>query len=98
MAIAFVLMHIDECSRATYRIESNSGQQRVISGLFVSGQVIKVLEGHTSSVYTVAISADGGKIVSGSDDKTVRVWSMQTGEVRIPVCSKSTIRLRHLVK
>ena len=48
-------------------------------------QVLKVLEGHTSCVYAVAISVDGSKIVSGSRDNTVRVWSMETGEVRLPV-------------
>ena len=40
-----------------------------------------MLEGHTDCVFAVAISVDGGKIVSGSDDKTVRVWSSETGEV-----------------
>ena len=48
------------------------------------GQVLKVLKGHTGRVRGVAISIDGSKIVSGSDDKTVRVWSMETGEV--PTC------------
>ena len=47
-------------------------------------QVLKVLEGHAGSVMAVAISTDGAKIVSGSMDKTVRVWSMETGEV--PAC------------
>ena len=46
-------------------------------------QVLKVLEGHTSYVCSVAISTDGGKIVSGSKDKTVRVWSAETGEVPV---------------
>jgi WD40 repeat protein len=30
-------------------------------------------------VYSVAVSPDGGKIVSGSDDKTVKVWDLGTG-------------------
>ena len=47
----------------------------------VGWQVLKVLEGHTGWVRAVAISTDGTKIVSGSDDNTVRVWSMETGEV-----------------
>ena len=47
-------------------------------------QVLKVLEGHTHNVLGVAISTDGAKIVSGSWDKTVRVWSMETGQV--PTC------------
>ncbi len=41
-----------------------------------------MLEGHTGSVLDVAISTDGVKIVSGSSDKTVRVWSMEIGEVQ----------------
>ncbi len=45
------------------------------------GQVLKVLKGHIAWVRAVMISIDGGKIVSGSSDKTVRVWSMETGEV-----------------
>ena len=56
--------------------------------LVVLGQVLKVLEGHTDSVEAVAISTDGAKIVSGSWDNTVRVWSMETGEVEtcLPDC------------
>ena len=49
--------------------------------MVVLGQVLKVLDGHTDHVRDVAISTDGTKIVSGSLDKTVRVWSMETGEV-----------------
>ena len=51
-------------------------------------QVLKVLEGHAGCVGAVAISTDGAKIVSGSGDKTVRVWSMETGEVEtcLPDC------------
>ncbi len=44
-------------------------------------QVVKVLEGHTDSVRSVAISPDGSKIVSGGADTTIRVWSLETGEV-----------------
>ncbi|MCW3099246.1 MAG: hypothetical protein JWL77_4864 [Chthonomonadaceae bacterium] len=37
------------------------------------------LGGHTSSVSSLAFSADSQKIVSGSADKTVRVWNVATG-------------------
>ena len=40
--------------------------------------VIK-LEGHSSSVWSVAWSADGRRVVSGSDDKTIRIWDVETG-------------------
>ena len=51
-------------------------------GVFVVWfQVLKVLEGHTGWVRAVAVSADGSKIVSGSDDNTVRIWSAESGQV-----------------
>ena len=38
----------------------------------LTGQQKSVMEGHTDSVDSVAISADGKTIVSGSWDETVR--------------------------
>jgi WD40 repeat protein len=43
--------------------------------------IIGVFEGHTSLVTSVAFSQDGKRIVSGSSDKTIRVWDAETGEV-----------------
>ena len=45
------------------------------------GQVLQVLHGHTGTVNTLTISIDGSKIVSGSEDKSVRVWGDETGQV-----------------
>ncbi|MFP6764472.1 MAG: c-type cytochrome domain-containing protein [Planctomycetaceae bacterium] len=44
------------------------------------GKLTKTLSGHTAAVTGVAFSADGKHVVSGSEDKTVRVWSIETGE------------------
>jgi WD40 repeat protein len=40
---------------------------------------VQQLTGHTDWVMAVAYSPDGTRIVSGSDDQTVRVWDAQTG-------------------
>jgi len=41
---------------------------------------IQILEGHGNTVNSVAFSHDGTNVVSGSYDKTVRVWQVKTGE------------------
>ena len=39
------------------------------------------MSGHTDYVRSVGFSGDGSKVVSGSDDKTVKIWSVDNGEV-----------------
>ncbi|CCM06543.1 uncharacterized protein FIBRA_08817 [Fibroporia radiculosa] len=38
------------------------------------------LQGHTSNVTSVTFSCDGRHIISGSDDQTICVWDMETGQ------------------
>jgi WD40 repeat protein len=41
---------------------------------------VHTLHGHTDWVSSVAYSPDGTHIVSGSHDKTIRVWNATTGQ------------------
>ena len=41
--------------------------------------LIRTLEGHTDIVWSVAITPDGTKIVSGSHDNTIKVWDIASG-------------------
>jgi WD40 repeat protein len=40
---------------------------------------LRTMEGHSGVVRSIAISQDGTRIISGSDDKTIRIWDAQTG-------------------
>lgn len=42
----------------------------------------RTLTGHTDVVKSVAISPDGRILASGSFDKTIKLWSLSTGELR----------------
>ena len=44
-----------------------------------TGKKLWRLSGHSSRVRSVAISSDGTRIVSGSNDSSVRVWDASTG-------------------
>jgi len=45
-----------------------------------SGEELARLRGHEDLVWTVTVSPDGRRIVSGSDDGTARVWDAETFE------------------
>ena len=58
------------------RIVLGGGLGKVVIMNAESGKVLKKIEGHELAVMSVAISADGKWIVSGSGDKTFRVWTI----------------------
>lgn len=45
-----------------------------------SGQLIRTMTGHTSTVISIALSSDENFLVSGSWDESVRIWDWKTGE------------------
>ena len=55
-----------------------------------TGVELKKLKGHTGWVDSVAFSCDGSRIVSGSEDKSVRVWDVSMiGHKKHFVCNMS---------
>jgi WD40 repeat protein len=49
--------------------------------LFTSGRLLRSMEGHTGGLSSVAFTPDGRTIVSGSYDKTVKVWNTVSGRL-----------------
>jgi serine/threonine protein kinase len=45
----------------------------------VRGQEVRRLSGHSGSIKCITFSRDGRRLVSGSDDKSTRVWDVSSG-------------------
>ena len=44
-----------------------------------NGRELRTLSGHSERVRDVALSEDGRRAVSASDDKTLKVWDLESG-------------------
>ena len=54
------------------------------------GELIKTFEGHSDIVTSTAFSSDGLKALSGSSDKTLKLWDLQTGQPQNTIDVQST--------
>ncbi|HLP87465.1 MAG TPA: NB-ARC domain-containing protein [Nostocaceae cyanobacterium] len=62
---------------------ASSGDDHIIRIWDVhTGEIIKILSGHTSKVMSAIFSPDGQAIASCSEDKSIRIWDISTGEHR----------------
>ena len=67
------------CWKETIAVGLYSGD--IITLNAVTGSKIAVLSEHTGAVRSLAFLPDGISLVSGSRDKTIKLWDMQTGGV-----------------
>jgi WD40 repeat protein len=63
-----------------YEIFYHNRLLKVVSGVEkMWPRLLQLFQGHSNLVSSVTFSPDGSKIVSGSHDKTIRVWDASTG-------------------
>ena len=55
------------------------GLRSYLKEISESGNCLHTLLGHSGSVNSVAISPNGKIIASGSEDKTIKIWNLNTG-------------------
>ena len=46
-----------------------------------TGICLNTLNGHSNIIYTITLTPDGTRIVSGSAGNSVKIWDAQTGLV-----------------
>jgi len=67
------------CWKGTIVVGLESG--KIITLDRITGIQTAILSGHTDLVTSLAFSPDGTSLVSGSHDKTIKLWDVQTGGV-----------------
>ncbi len=45
-----------------------------------TGKVVKTLKGHSGRIQSIRFNEDGSKLVSGSADRTIKVWDLSSNE------------------
>ena len=67
------------CWKDTIAVGLTSGDIIILDG--ITGSQTAILSGHTDWVRSLAFLPDGTSLVSGSHDKTIKLWDVQTGGV-----------------
>ena len=65
------------------QLACGSGDRTIKLWDLATGTLKQTLEGHSSSVQSVAFSPDGRLLASGSGDQTIKLWNLATGALEL---------------
>jgi WD40 repeat protein len=82
----------DVCEKEVRAVAVSSDSRWVVTGggyfdraelkvCEVETGIVKTFEGHSAEITCIDISADNTLLASGSDDKTARIWNLETGKL-----------------
>ena len=68
---------------------------KMVIGLWepTSGKLITRLTGHSQLIRAVAFSFDGQTLASASNDRTIRIWNVRTGQIARTIVPSASYRL-----
>ena len=72
-------------ARDSKSFASCGGDRQVYLWDTVTGRILRQFQGHHLKINTLSFNEDSSVLVSGSDDKTVRLWDMRARESRYPI-------------
>ena len=61
----------------------DTGVSTALEAGLQTGKTLKILRGHEAPIYAVAFSPDGARLVTGSDDHTLRLWDGDGNLVKV---------------
>jgi len=59
--------------------QGTAAEPKPVAPVAPAGTLLRSLGGHGYAVYSVAFSADGGTLASGSEDNTIKLWRVADG-------------------